>query len=310
MERVRVLALIWLMTLGIAFAQTAVVKRNVNLRSDPSTDNPPVAKLTPGTQLNLVEPDPTDGFFHVTVNGQEGWVWGKRIDIQTQAGPTPSSPSGPITPSSGPTTSGQDLFSKLTAARITAVGQPLIEDGNQVCGPTGDANDDARKALNQNKNRTDAPDPSTYVEIGWDDLSNLPSDRIGDFQGAPVSVIGFLSHKINVENRGSGESTNCHLLGENEVDWHIYLTKAASRPIGEAVIVETTPRTRPSHKWTTATLASLVDTNTHVRVSGWLMYDFEHIGVIGTQRGTVWEVHPITRIEVDQNGQWVDLDSQ
>jgi hypothetical protein len=45
-----------------------------------------------------------------------------------------------------------------------------------------------------------------------------------------------------------------------------------------------------------------------VRISGWLVYDFEHFGVIGTRRATVWEVHPITVIEVQQNGQWIDLD--
>jgi len=55
-------------------------------------------------------------------------------------------------------------------------------------------------------------------------------------------------------------------------------------------------------------LNPLVDSEAKVRISGRLMYDFEHIGVIGTQHATVWEVHPITRIEVQKNGQWVDLD--
>jgi hypothetical protein len=36
----------------------------------------------------------------------------------------------------------------------------------------------------------------------------------------------------------------------------------------------------------------------------------ENVDVIGTQRATVWEVHPITRIQVQRNGQWVDLDTQ
>jgi hypothetical protein len=38
------------------------------------------------------------------------------------------------------------------------------------------------------------------------------------------------------------------------------------------------------------------------------MYDIEHVNVIGKERATVWEVHPITRIEIQKNGQWVDLD--
>jgi len=57
-------------------------------------------------------------------------------------------------------------------------------------------------------------------------------------------------------------------------------------------------------------LSPLVDANTRVRISGWLMFDVEHVGAIGTQRGTVWEVHPITRIQTENNGQWIDLDNQ
>jgi len=195
-------------------------------------------------------------------------------------------------------------------ARKPATGQPLIENGSEVCGPTGDATNATAVALNKSKNRTDVPGDSDYVEISWSDLKGLPSDRVDDFVGAPVRVIGFLSHRINVENTGNGESTNCHLVGDNEVDWHIYLTDSSAQQISQAIIVETTPRTRPQHKWTTDILAPFVDSQTQVRISGWLMYDSEHVGAIGTQRVTVWEVHPITKIEIQNNGQWVDLDNQ
>ncbi len=196
------------------------------------------------------------------------------------------------------------------AARKDAVGQPLVENGSEVCGPTGDATKPTPQALNNNKNRTDQPGDTDYVEINWDDLESLPKNRIDDFQGAPVAVAGFLSHQVKVENSGKGESTNCHLTGNDEVDWHIYLTKSPAQGIKDAVIIETTPRTRPSHRWTTDMLRPLVDSQTQVRISGWLMYDSEHVGVIGTQRVSVWEVHPITRIQVQQNGQWIDLDRQ
>jgi hypothetical protein len=74
------------------------------------------------------------------------------------------------------------------------------------------------------------------------------------------------------------------------------------------VIVETTPRTRPLHKWVKSDLDKVVNKNVPVRISGWLLYDYEHVNVIGSQRASVWEVHPITRIAVKRNGQWVDLD--
>jgi len=135
------------------------------------------------------------------------------------------------------------LFDKLTAARKTAVGQPLNIDGTDVCGPEGDATDQSTQDLNDNKNRTDIPGDADYVEVAWDDLKNLPKSRVNDFQGAPVLVVGFLSHQVKVET--GGESTNCHLHADAEVGWHIYLTKASAQGISSAVIVETTPRTRP-----------------------------------------------------------------
>ena len=294
-----------------AAAQTAVVRRNVNLRPDASTDNDPIETLRPGAQLTLLEPDPTGGFYHVTApDGQTGFVWGRNIRIQPggpQPTPTPTptpTPSTSPSPSPTPSPTPGDLFSQLMAARKPAVGQPLIMNGSAVCGPEGDATDPNAQALNDNKNRTDAP--SDYVAINWEDLKSLPSDRVTDFQGAPVTVVGFLSHRVQVET--GGESTNCHLHSPDEVDWHMYLTNAPAQGIADAIIAETTPRTRPAHKWTATTVGALVDSPTQVRISGWLMYDFEHTGVIGTQRATVWEVHPITKIEVQRNGQWVDLD--
>ena len=105
-------------------------------------------------------------------------------------------------------------------------------------------------------------------------------------QGAPVSVMGFLSHQVTVE-KGTGESANCHLLEDDEVDWHIYLTKSANQAISKAVIVETTPRTRPLHHWNKSVLDNVLNRNVQVRVSGWLMYDWQHKGAVGTQRATV-----------------------
>lgn len=62
----------------VAAAQTAVVRRNVNLRPDASTENDPIETLKPGAHLTLLEPNPTDGFYHVTApDGQTGFVWGK-----------------------------------------------------------------------------------------------------------------------------------------------------------------------------------------------------------------------------------------
>lgn len=298
--------------LGSLSAQEATVIHGVSLRGDPSTKSAPIGHLNKNSTVTLLAPKPKAGFYHVkTSDGIEGWVGIKYLDVgSSEATTAPATNTASVSTTSSATTStptsDADLLNLLFAAHTTAVGQPLVVNGQQVCGPEGDASPPNMKALNDNKNRTDVP--SSYVTIGWDQLQSLPQNRVSDLQGAAVTVVGYLSHKINVESSGSGESTNCHLLQPNEVDWHIYLTKSPSQGIADAVIVETTPRTRPNHKWTTDMLTPLVNSNTQVRISGWLIYDFEHINVIGKERATVWEVHPITRIEVQQSGRWVDLD--
>jgi len=54
-------------------------------------------------------------------------------------------------------------------------------------------------------------------------------------------------------------------------------------------------------------LDAVVNKNVPVRISGWLFYYYEHVSLIGSQRASVWEIHPITKIEVQRNGQWVNL---
>jgi hypothetical protein len=217
----------------------------------------------------------------------------------------------------GQNTSNSTLIAKLRAARKTAVGQPLVINGKEVCGPTGDSTDANIKELDNNKNRTDEPGQSEYIAVDWDAVKDLPADKVSDIQGAPVQVTGFLSHQVKVENahpkppKKGGESTNCHLTQDDEVDWHMYLTKNPNETsIANAVIVETTPRVRPNHKWTAAQLrATYLNKNKPLRISGWLLYDLEHLDVVGKERATVWEVHPVTMIEAqDAQGHWVNIE--
>jgi hypothetical protein len=196
------------------------------------------------------------------------------------------------------------LIAKLSQAKKPGLGQPLMIGGKEVCGPKGKAGDPQQiQDLNNNKNRSDVP--TSYVTIDWASMQALPADKANDIQGAPVSVTGYLSHKVNVEG---AESTNCELVQPDEVDWHLYLTNAPNQPISNALIVETTPRVRPAHKWTTATLDKYVNKNQKVRISGWLLYDFEHLDVVGRERAAVWEVHPITKIEVQQGNGWTTVE--
>jgi uncharacterized protein YraI len=71
-------------------AQQTTVKRNVNLRSDPSTANPPIELLRSGATLTILDSTPQEGYYHVKAeDGQVGWVWSKNISVPL-ASPSPS----------------------------------------------------------------------------------------------------------------------------------------------------------------------------------------------------------------------------
>ena len=328
-----------ILSAGAAFGQTAEVTHNVNLRSDPSTSNPPIRLLTPPEQVQLLESDKTNGYYHVQTSvGEEGWVWSPNVHVlpgTPTAAPTPPGPTatpGPgITPSPPPTPSGiatviQPSWLKEPPIEVTFTGS------SGTCGPDGDPNGDPE--TNHIKNRVD--EPTSTHEVTWAAIKNLPvphvkttrkawktADRtlaaaeIHPFEGVALTVTGFIVNRVKVEN--GGEGTNCGFTLDPEVDWHIPLVEHANDPEKLSIVVETTPRVRKNHpKWTTTALTPWVNGTDPVRISGWLMFDPDHPTMMfdpanpnapKKYRITLWEVHPITKIEVWKNGAWVDLES-
>jgi hypothetical protein len=110
-------------TVCLAGGQTATVTHNVNLRSDPSTDNPPIVKLTPGTTLQVLDANPNGGYYHVkTTNGKIGFVWGRNVQIESgENGPAASGQPPAGTPPPPP-----------SAASVTGAPVPLLSTGHPV----------------------------------------------------------------------------------------------------------------------------------------------------------------------------------
>lgn len=288
-------------------------------------------KLVPPAQVELLEPSPTNGFYHVKAGQNEGWVWGRSIHIQA-GGPQPSQPQ--------PTASG-GLIEPNPVSEISSTwdkGTPedtVFHDDEGACAQTGDGGD---TDINARKNRVDVPSPYHYVT--WDainkttypqgasrsraDWTRSQLDQIAPIEGATVAVEGYL-YKVRVESSSpnsskGGESTNCHAHLANDVDWHMPVTAQNGQGEDVAIIVEATPRLRQMHpNWTVNRLKPWTENlgshpnpafnGQRVRIRGWLMLDPEHQDMINSGlRSTLWEIHPITQIEVFQNGQWIDLD--
>ena len=188
----------------------------------------------------------------------------------------------------------------------------------QGCPPGGDGTD---PELNMLKNRVDpvqnpAPvDVQNIVKLPWPTsvnqrhMANWPADaraQVAKYNGVGVVTEGYF---LRVTPEGA-ESTNCHATDANSIDFHEWIAPKVTDTRVNAIVAEITPRLRAQHPgWTLANVPQLAKSTARVRVTGWLMLDPEHPDQVGKTRGTIWEIHPITKIEVFQNGQWVDLDS-
>jgi len=93
---------VFLAALSLAAVRDATVKRNVNLRSDPSADNPAIELIRANSKVTLLDPEPENGYYHVKAeDGQEGWVWGRNVSLAAVTGgptTTPSTASATSTP--------------------------------------------------------------------------------------------------------------------------------------------------------------------------------------------------------------------
>ncbi len=78
---------------SLLMAQQTTVKRNVNLRSDPSTSNPPIELLRSGATLTILDSTPQGGYYHVKAeDGRIGWVWSKNISVPLASAKPPEAP--------------------------------------------------------------------------------------------------------------------------------------------------------------------------------------------------------------------------
>lgn len=181
--------------------------------------------------------------------------------------------------------------------------------------------------LNVKKNRTKLP-AEPIEEFTYEDFMHLEEERPTVWQSGqnrtdveelgedtPVALMGYMIGA----HPGSPETCNCKLRGLEENDFHINIVERATDRMRDSIVVEMTPRIRANNpKWTIDRLTGLLDPNSppFVKVTGYLLFDSEHVSRSGGPRATIWQVHPITKFEVCRStlgkceaGQgWVSLD--
>lgn len=192
-----------------------------------------------------------------------------------------------------------------------------IDVALDACGAEGSQPD---YALNRLKNRVDE---GRWIDAPWMVVARLPwpravgfrfrnqwtsseREQVARYEGAPVRIEGYLQG-YKLEGR---EPTNCYSDNALQRDYHLWFADNPGAERRHSVVVEITPRVRRAHPtWTDERLDDLVASRARIRVSGWLMLDQMHPERVGINRVTLWEVHPIVRIDVLQADEWIALDS-
>lgn len=169
--------------------------------------------------------------------------------------------------------------------------------------------------LNVKKNRTDSPNSTSVKEWNLSDIVNFEepqewtsgddrSDLEKEGEGTPIQVTGFL---LQAKQEGK-ESYNCSLSGVANTDLHLAIASKSTTPEAQSIIAEITPRVKLQHHgWTKVKLNAIVSNEMTVRVTRYLLLGTQHINN-PFPRASNWEIHPITELEVEQNGKWVSLD--
>jgi hypothetical protein len=330
MKKSILIAVAFLLMCVQGFAQKQVtVTHNVNLRPNPSTQEAPIAVVSKGSQVTLLESAATKGFKHVrTSDGKEGWISATSISAGGQ-GLKAASGKGqrhklvrkpqqqeiePL-PATGNNT--------IMAARAShACAQDLASCSENGCSPA----DSTHAIANQHKRATPSGSGAGTV-LTFDDFAALQQqadDLVGEgkelsaddraklsgmtvsggsvAEGDLVSVVGYL---VGTPHPNTGESVNCNLRGVDNNDFHIPISSDPANSDFQGIVVEMIPQNRPA-EWNIANLTQVENNQQLVMISGGLFYDnLHHVNSDASHpkggqphRFSLFEVHPITQFMV------------
>lgn len=185
-------------------------------------------------------------------------------------------------------------------------GRPrLQEETYQDCGPWGKGGDSISNYLRNRIDPASHPRALTFKQFldldvphgaamtpmrHWSSATRRDAYR---YEGMAVSLQGYIA----TVKPGPPEQANC--MGRAGYDWHIRLGTYPHASAAHTIITEATPRVRDrEHSFSMKVLQAYAGHASRVRITGWLFLDNDHPTDLDRQRATLWEIHPVTRIEV------------
>ena len=145
--------------------------------------------------------------------------------------------------------------------------------------------------------------PPSYALLAWADFLALPTlpkayaaadwDTVKAYSARGVSLEGYIVETLRMPDG----------------DLHVHLRSTPSPqcfPKGhrhEQIVTEVTLHFQPpTTGWSYAVLRELCERQRRIRIAGWLLHDFPWTGH-HDWRATMWEIHPVTRLEAWDDGQ-------
>ena len=309
-RRLLLLGILWIAALQ-ALGETAEITRRTVMRKAAERDSEPIRTLDNRDEVEVFASEQNEFRLVEAEDGVRGWVLAKYIK--------PVDATETVT--SAQTKTGATDINKAWAKPAPKAGTFTLD--GQDCGRDG-SGDTRDKGTNVRKNRTDVP--TSYHPVTWDAIHKLkppdepmPKSRdkfaaaqlatIAAYEGVAVQTVGYI---VAIKPQaGNSETCNCGWHGERATDWHIALVEHVGDGESSSIVVEPTPRLKKKHpKWTKGMLSAWLNSDLPVRISGWLLFDPQHKNHLKKYRSTLWEIHPITKIEVwdQENDKWISLD--
>jgi hypothetical protein len=170
---------------------------------------------------------------------------------------------------------------------------------------------EAARHMRDMKDRTEMP--ATMAPVTFAEMDSLPAQLgVAEYSGIERRAVTLEGYVQRVVRAADG-------------DFHLEIVPEARMPADRSlpyVTGEITPQWhRNSTAWSYPRLVELFRPTRggvtawergtrRVRISGWLLYDYESVGSspYAPRRTTMWEIHPVTRIEAwdDSLGRFVE----